>query len=532
MNISIKRALISCYSKENLLPLVRALHKFDCEIISTGGTKKLIEEEGFPVTDISTLTQQAEAFGGRVKTLSFGIAASLLFDRERDAVEAKSLNVKPIDLVVCNFYPFKEKADFSTQGDSFIEWIDIGGPTMVRASAKNFRYVGVLTSPDDYDDVIAELNENKGSLSYECRRKLMAKAFNLVADYDSLIASYIDEIQETPSIRLTYKNGERLRYGENSHQNAIFFKQEKNSFYGIQTHQGKELSYNNILDIQAAFDSIRDLSEYACCIIKHNNPCGISQGKDPLQVFKRAWEGDPLSAFGSIVIFNQGVDLDTLKYLNLDSAQKKFVEIILAPSFTGDSMEYLSSQKNLRVITYDKNQVQDKKELRFVDGGLLLQDKDTQLFESMKWVTKCVPQYLDFTLIEFGLKVLRPMRSNAIAIVRKTDDGVLQLLGMGCGQPNRVTSVKLAIEKTKENLTTEYSGHANELDAYIRHELGKAVLLSEAFFPFSDNIELCGSYGIRQIVQPGGSMRDKDVIEACDHLGIGMMFTGLRHFKH
>lgn len=532
MNIVVKRALVSCYDKTNLLPLVQTLHKFQCEIISTGGTKKLIEDAGIPVTDISAITQQAEAFGGRVKTLSFSIAASLLYDRERDRAEAERYNVKAIDLVVCNFYPFEEKVDFAKQGDSFIEWIDIGGPTMVRAAAKNFRYVGVLASSQDYNEVIAELEETGGSLSYECRRNMMAKAFNRVADYDAAIATSIDSWQESPSLRLSFKDPQSLRYGENAHQKAQFFKKDEKSFYGIQTHQGKELSYNNILDIQAAFDSIRDLKNQACCIIKHNTPCGIAEGQDQAVVFKRAWEGDTTSAFGSIVIFNQALALETLKYLNLESSDKKFVEIIIAPEFTDEAKSYLSTQKNLRVITYDKNHKVEKDEYRFVEGALLVQDKDTEPYESLKWVTQSVPKNLSEDLILFGLQSIRPMRSNAIAIVRKMDDGTLQLLGMGCGQPNRVTSVRLAIEKASENLRAEFTGHPSEVEAYVRHALGNTLLLSEAFFPFADNIELCHQFGIRNVVQPGGSLKDKDVIAACDRLGLAMMFSGHRHFKH
>ena len=532
MNISIKRALVSCYDKTDILPLVLTLHKFQCEIISTGGTKKLIEDAGIPVTDISTLTQQAEAFGGRVKTLSFSIAASLLFDRERDAKEAEERQVKPIDLVVCNFYPFSEKADHQTQGDAFIEWIDIGGPTMVRAAAKNFRYVGVLASSQDYESVRAELEENKGSLSYECRRSLMARAFSVVADYDAAIASTISDWNETPEVRLSFPHAESLRYGENAHQSAQFYKAKPDSFHGIQVHQGKELSYNNILDIQAAFDSIQGLEGEACCVIKHNTPCGIAQGVDQVKVLERAWMGDPISAFGSIVVFNRSVGLETVRFLNFDKPEKKFVEILLAPQFSKEAFAYLSSQKNLRVITFDPAFQECAKELRFVEGGVLLQDKDRKLYETLHWVTKQVPESLSQELIPFGLRSIRAMRSNAIAIVRRTDEGACQLLGMGCGQPNRVTSVRLAIEKAEENLRSEYTGHPQEWEAYRQYQLAKSLLVSEAFFPFADNVELCHCYGIRTIVQPGGSLRDKDVIEACDRLGIAMLFTGIRHFKH
>ncbi len=532
MDIPIKRALLSCYDKTHLIPLAQTLHRFGCELISTGGTKKILEDAGLPITDISAVTQQAEAFGGRIKTLSFAISAALLFDRERDHDEAQALNIQGIDLVVCNFYPFADKADPENQSDTFMEWIDIGGPTMVRAAAKNFKYVGVLVHHEDYRAVIAELEQKNGSLSLAKRRALMASAFSRVAEYDANIANAVGLWQPTPALHLSFKQAQTLRYGENSHQDAQFFLQEKNSFYGIQSHQGKDLSYNNILDIQAALDAIRDLEKEACCIIKHNTPCGIAQGTNQRRVFEIAWLGDTVSAFGSIVIFNSSVDYNTVAFLNLQSPQKKFIEIILAPHFSPEAHDYLRQQKTLRVITYNPAIAAQKREYRFVEGGLLIQDKDVQLYDSLNWVSTYIPKDLCSELTLFALKAIRPMRSNAIAIVRKTHDGFLQLIGMGCGQPNRIVAVKLAIEKAQENLTAEFKHHPAELDAYIKSELGKALLVSEAFFPFADTIELCHQFGIRHISQPGGSIRDTEVITACDRLGIAMLFTGLRHFKH
>ncbi|MBI2602412.1 MAG: bifunctional phosphoribosylaminoimidazolecarboxamide formyltransferase/IMP cyclohydrolase [Deltaproteobacteria bacterium] len=530
MDIPIKKALITCYDKSQLRNLVSCLHKHGCEIVSTGGTKRAIQEWGIPVTDIASLTKQAEAFGGRVKTLSFSIAASLLFDRERDRKEAEDLGVDPIDLLVCNFYPF-ENAVFGKDDPSFVEWIDIGGPTMVRAAAKNFKYVGVVCRPDRYGSLVAELERNGGSLSARTRKSLMAEAFQTVADYDSQISTGIDQWRECPTLRLSYKHSQNLRYGENAHQQGAFFRETDRSFHNIQVLQGKELSYNNVLDIQAAFDSIRDLKRQACCVIKHNTPCGIAEGDQQRMVLERAWAGDSTSAFGSIVVFNSELMRETVDFLGFEGGAKKFVEIILAPSFSPQTLDYLSSQKNLRVITYDSHAKRSQHEFRFVDGGVLVQDRDEMLYERMDWVSAGTGD-VSTELVQFGLKAIRPLRSNAIAIVRQQGDRTLQLLGMGCGQPNRVVAVELALRKASENLRAEFSGHTHEQDAYVRWNLGQALLVSEAFFPFPDNIDICAQHGIKTIVQPGGSIRDRDVMAACDKHGIAMMFTGLRHFRH
>lgn len=531
MEISIKRALISCYDKEGLVPLVETLSKFNCELISTGGTKKLIEDLGLPVTDISDVTKQPEAFGGRVKTLSYQISASLLFDRDKDKQEAKTLGVEPIDLVVCNFYPFEDHKEAWKKGEDFVEWIDIGGPTMVRSAAKNFKHVGVLASPKDYALVIEELQSTQGKMTYNTRKNLMAKAFNYVASYDAAIAMSVDAWRESPSQRFYFPNGKAMRYGENSHQKSDFYLEE-GSFYNYKVHQGKELSYNNILDMQAAFDSIRDFKEQACSVIKHNTPCGIATGENSRLVLQRAWEGDSTSAFGSIIIMNRKCELETVQFFNLESPQKKFVEVLIAPEFSLEAQDYLSQHKNLRVVTYDPHYKEDDLEYRFVEGGLLVQDKDRELYSELSWVSRYVPKELSEDLIVFGLQSIRPMKSNAIAIVRKNCDGTMQVLGMGCGQPNRVSSVKLAVEKATENLRNEFTGHGKEAESYVRFHLEHSVLLSEAFFPFVDNIDVCHRHGIRTIVQPGGALRDKELIDACDRLGIAMLFTRRRHFKH
>ncbi|MBL4818549.1 MAG: bifunctional phosphoribosylaminoimidazolecarboxamide formyltransferase/IMP cyclohydrolase [Deltaproteobacteria bacterium] len=545
--MKLKRAIISCYDKKGLIELGAALQKQDVEILSTAGTLKHLQENNIAVKDISEISERGEAFGGRIKSLSFGVSAGLLFDRVSDAQEAQNLGVKSIDLVVCNLYPFDQASQ-----DDFVRWIDIGGPTMLRAASKNYEFVSVLCDPKNYANFIEELEKSGGTISLETRKHLMRKTFSYMADYDCQISTALDKWAGEDSLRLSFSNKKPLRYGENSHQKADYFESTSQLFMkNMQVHQGKELSYNNLLDVQAAFDAIRDLKNQACCIIKHCTPCGIAQSSSQVEAFKLAWASDPVSAFGSIVVFSSVVDKQTVEQFS-----KKFVEIIAAPSFSHEALELLRTQKNLRVITYDPNIKASKQEIRLIDGGALVQERDLESASKREWVTDCHPALdagssagsrlvgrddkqargdnmgLSDSLLEFGLHCIRPMKSNAIALVRTLENGSFQLLGMGCGQPNRIHSVKLAVERATDGLTAEYQGHPSEQDAYIQHHLSRAVLISEAFFPFSDSIDVCHEAGIKTIVQPGGSMRDKQVIEACNQHGISMMFVGNRHFKH
>jgi len=537
-NIKINRVLISVSDKIGIVDLAKVLQEFDCEIISTGGTKIVLEEAGILVTDIQKVTGNPEAFGGRMKTISFNIESALLFDREKDKQEAKKLDIKPIDMVVCNLYPFAKVKESGADLETLVENIDIGGPTMVRASAKNFKYVATITDASDYDAIIKELQENEGCISYDTRFKLMRKAFNHTADYDALISTTMDEQAGERSLRLTFTDGRKLRYGENSHQKGFFYREvgADNSIFDMKVLHGKELSYNNIGDIQSAIDSVKNLKRVGCAVIKHNNPCGLAEGDNQRKVFENAWAGDPISAFGSIIAFNKPVDLKTVEFLNLNNENKmlrKFIEVVIAPEYSDEALEYLQFHKNLRVIEFNPKNSKQKFEVKYLSGSLLLQDCDNKLYEKMENVTeKQIDIDLKKSLIEFGIKAMRQVKSNSIIIVRELSDKTYQLLGMGAGQPNRLVSTKLAIEKARENLNNEFDGNSEDLDRYFKEELGKAVLVSDAFFPFAYNVELAAEAGIRNIIQPGGSIKDKAVIKKCNELGVAMIFTGIRHFKH
>ncbi|MDO9578531.1 MAG: bifunctional phosphoribosylaminoimidazolecarboxamide formyltransferase/IMP cyclohydrolase [Candidatus Cloacimonadales bacterium] len=534
--IKIKRALLSVSDKTGITDLAKVLVGLDCEIISTGGTKKVLEEAGIEVTEISEVTGNPEAFGGRMKTISFNIESALLFDREKDIEEAQKLGIESIDLVVCNLYPFSKVKESNGDFDTLIENIDIGGPTMLRAAAKNFKFVAVVTDVNDYEKIISELKENDGALTYETRFELMRKSFNHTADYDALISTTMDEKADEKSIRLHFTGGKKLRYGENSHQEGYFYREAGmgKSLYDMQVLHGKEISYNNLNDIQGAIDSVKDLNRFAVGVIKHSNPCGLAEADDQWTALKHAWAGDPTSAFGSIVAFNKPIELKTVEFFELDNEDKskrKFVEVIVAPEFSQEALEYLEFHKNLRIVQFDPAICQRKFDMKYLYNSLLVQDADNLLYEKMEVVTKKkVDIKAKKKLIEFGLKAMRQVKSNSIVLVREMADDAFQLLGMGAGQPNRLISTRLAIEKATENLTLEFEGE--DIFSYYDQEFGKAILVSDAFFPFPDNVVTASQARISTIVQPGGSMRDKQVIKACDDLDIAMIFTGTRHFKH
>ncbi len=534
--IKIKRALISVSNKNRIEELAKTLQEYDCEIISTGGTKKVLKNANVKVTDIQKITGSPEAFNGRMKTLSFQIGSALLFDREKDKQEADQLGIKPIDLVVCNLYPFQKAKEANTNLDELLENIDIGGPTMLRAAAKNFKYVAVVTDSADYQLIINELRDNLGSLSYDSRYFLMRKAFNHTADYDALIASTIDSKAGDASLRLHFVKGMKLRYGENSHQKGYFFREaeKEDSLFDLNILHGKKISFNNLNDIQAAIDSVKNLERFGTAVIKHGNPCGLAEADDQLTSFENAWQGDPISAFGSIIAFNKPLELTAAEFLRLNhnnKRERKFVEVIIAPDFTIEALEYLKFHKNLRIVKFDPKKFNQKLDLKFLFNSLLVQESDEKLYESLDCVTKkTINIEKEKALIKFGILAIKQVRSNSIIIVREKEDGIFQLLGMGAGQPNRLISTKLAIEKAKENLSNEYDGE--NFERYCKSKLGKALLFSDAFFPFPDNVELAAAEGIKKIIQPGGSIRDKKVIKKCNELGITMIFTGIRHFKH
>jgi len=534
--VKIKRALLSVSDKTGIEKLAQALQSFGCEIISTGGTKRALEAAGISVIDISSVTGNPEAFGGRMKTISFQIESALLFDRVKDQAEAEKLNIVPIDMVVCNLYPFRKVRDGGADMETLIENIDIGGPTMIRAAAKNYRYVAVVTDVADYTEIIDVLKVNNGALSLEMRERLMRKSFNHTADYDAMIAETMDKMAGAFSVRLAYGQPISLRYGENAHQQAVFLRRNDaaTSLYDIRVLHGKEISFNNIGDMNSAIEAVRDLSQPGCAIIKHANPCGLAQGSDLRQVFEKAWAGDPVSAFGSVIAFNREVNTEVAAFLDLDhedKSKRKFVEVIIAPAFTTEAQNYLFENKNLRVVAFDPACLTPEADMKFYFNSLLVQDVDKKLFENLEIVTEVQPS-IEEQLVNFGIIAVRQLKSNAIAVVRKTKDGIFQLLGMGCGQPNRVNSTELALKRCHENLKLEYHGAEHDLPRVIEREMAAAMLVSDAFFPFPDNVDLCAQYGIKTVIQPGGSIRDKAVISRCNETGIGMIFTGIRHFKH
>lgn len=532
----IKRVLISVSDKTGLGEFGSFLHLSGCEIISTGGTRRVLEEKGIPVTDIQNVTGNPEAFGGRMKTISFQIESALLFDREKDGEEAEELGIQPIDMVVCNLYPFEKVKKEGGDLPRLIEHIDIGGPTMIRAAAKNYRWVTVVVDPSDYPSIIETMKANDGSTDLDFRFSLMRKAFNHTADYDSLIAVTMDEQAGNPTLRFAFDKPNILRYGENAHQKGMLYRLRNadDSLCDMDVLHGKSISYNNMFDLYGALEAVRDLKESAVSIIKHANPCGLCQGKDQRKVFEKAWAGDPVSAFGSVIAFNRELRLETARFLDLDAddkSQRKFVEIIAAPSFEPAALEYLKQNKNLRIVLFDPARLRPEYDMKFLYNALLYQDADRGVYEKLETVS-IQKNDVDENLIHFGLTAVRQLKSNAICVARICSDGDFQLLGMGCGQPNRVNSTQLTLERCRQNLMTEYKGDPDSLETYIRDEMGKAVLFSDAFFPFPDNVELSYEAGIKTIVQPGGSIRDKAVIEKSNELGMTLIFTGMRHFKH
>ena len=429
-------------------------------------------------------------------------------------------------MVVCNLYPFEKYLNQNSDPDALMENIDIGGPTMIRSAAKNFKFVTVLCDPNDYKTVIDEMKLYNGGTSYKTRKKLMATAFNITTDYDSMIAQAMDKLNGKETLRLSFVGGKELRYGENSHQKAKIFRERgaDMSLYDIELLNGIELSYNNILDTNAALEAVAGLQSKGCVVVKHTNPCGLAEGNDPDQVLNLAWNGDNVSAFGGIVAFNFPVSYSLIQFFNSDAKEKrdrKFIEIIAAPEFSEEALQYLSGQKKLRVIRYNPALINNKMDLKFVNGALLMQTKDNQLFDKLEVVTKATYDLESrHDLLSFGLHAVRQVKSNAIVTVRETN-GCHQLLGIGAGQPNRLNSIRLALDKTVANLKAEG-----------KNSMDDVILFSDAFLPFEDNVELTNQYGIKVIVQPGGSIRDRQIIEKCDQLGISMIFTGTRHFKH
>ncbi len=506
-----KRALISVSNKDGILEFAKELVALDYEILSTGGTKKMLQDNNVPVTAVDEVTKFPEILDGRVKTLNPMIHGGLLgkFDDPSHQAQMNEHGIEPIEIVCVNLYPFVEtisKPDVTW--DDAIENIDIGGPTMLRSAAKNHQYVTVIVDSNDYAKVLEELKAN-GSTTIETRKALAAKVFRHTAAYDSYISNYLTEEEFPENLTMTYELKQTLRYGENPHQKAAFYQKRLSSdfslAYATQLH-GKELSYNNIQDGNAALQIVKEFDKPAAVAVKHMNPCGVGTGATIEEAFDKAYEADPTSIFGGIIALNREVDAATAEKLS-----GIFLEIIIAPSFTEEALEILTKKKNIRLLTI--NFAQEKKaqfKVVSVEGGLLVQEEDTFGFADadIKVVTDRQPTEEELEALKLGWAVVKHVKSNAIVV-----NDAQMTLGVGAGQMNRVGAAKIALEQAGEKAKG-------------------AVLASDAFFPMSDTLEAAAAAGITAIIQPGGSVKDQDSIDKANEFGIAMVFTGVRHFKH
>ncbi len=516
MNLKIKNALISVSDKEDIFSLLKTLKKYKINLISTGGTYKKIKELGFKCDELSGYTGFDEMLGGRVKTLHPKIHAGILYDRGNKSHEKQMAlkNYQPIDLIIVNFYPFQKTVNKTKDSKTIIENIDIGGPTMVRAAAKNFKNVTIITSKKDYPSLIIELNKNKGRTSLDFREYMSSKAFNLTAYYDSMIANWFNKKLriEFPEKKTIFgKKFKRLRYGENPHQkSSIYISDYHDEEIGFDQFHGKELSYNNYNDIFASLEIIGASKRKATTvIIKHANPCGVSEDKLPLNSYKKAFSCDPTSAFGGVIACNFKINKKIAYEMS-----KNFIEVILAEGFDKESLKILKKKKNLRLIDISKFNNQNLTTIKNFDKSFLIQNKDIINLnkKKLKFVTKLKPTKKELSEIEFAFNITKYVKSNAIVICKN-----YSTIGIGAGQPSRLDSCKIAIDKALK---------------FQPDKLENSIAASDAFFPFADGIESLIEAGIEIIVQPGGSINDKDVIDAANKAKIKMVFTGIRHFNH
>ena len=499
----IKRALISVFDKENILNLAKTLEYKGVEIISTGGTFKYLKDNGIKVVEISDVTGFEEILDGRVKTLHPVIHSGILAIRDnKEHMETiASKGIKPIDMVVVNLYPFFDKVTEDISFEEKVEFIDIGGPTMLRSAAKNFKDVIVLSDTKDYENIINQI-EDAQEVDFETRKYLAGKVFNLTSAYDAAISNFLLGADTYPQyLSVSYKKQMDLRYGENPHQSAAYYVSAagNGAMKDFEILNGKELSYNNIKDMDIAWKVVSEFDETACCGLKHNTPCGVAIGHSVIDSYKKAYECDPMSIFGGIVAFNKKVDKETAEELI-----KIFLEVIIAPEFEMDALEVLKTKKNLRVVKC-LSIPQDNIEMVKVDGGILVQSFDDKLIEEMKVVTEKSPTEDEMKDLIFAMKVVKYVKSNAIVVVK---DGVTK--GIGAGQVNRIWATQQALERAVDGI----------------------ILASDAFLPFGDVVELAAKYNIKAIIQPGGSINDEKSIAACNENGISMVCTGIRHFKH
>lgn len=517
----VRRALISVSDKNGIIDFARSLHQRGIEILSTGGTAKLLIDAFIPVKEVSQHTGFPEIMDGRVKTLHPKIHGGILGRRGIDDDVMKANDISPIDLVVVNLYPFEATvARENCSLEDAIENIDIGGPTMVRATAKNHAYVSIIVDPVDYTRILEELNANDGKVSAATRFDLAVKAFEHTAKYDGMIANYLGRIKADGTkdifprtINLQFNKAQEMRYGENPHQQAAFYIDPASTEACIATArqiQGKELSFNNIGDTDAALECVKQFKDPACVIVKHANPCGVAVNDTLLEAYNRAYSTDPESAFGGIIAFNRELDGATAKAI----VDRQFVEVIIAPRISQAARDAVAEKKNVRLLEcgdWDVNKIAPRLDYKRVNGGLLVQDADLHLFNTMDIVSERKPSEREITDMLFAWRVAKFVKSNAIVYGKDS-----MTIGVGAGQMSRINSARIA------GIKAEHAG----LDVH------GSVMASDAFFPFRDGIDAAHEAGIVAVIQPGGSMRDDEVIAAANEYGMIMMLTGMRHFRH
>ena len=512
----IKNALISVSDKTEISKLLKILKKYNVEIISSGGTFKKIKSLGYKCKEVSSYTEFNEMLDGRVKTLHPKIHAGILHNRsnKKHKLEMKKQKFSPIDLVIVNFYPFQKTILDSKNEKNIIESIDIGGPAMVRAAAKNFKDVIIITEKNDYSNLISEMKRYKGSTSLNFRELMSSKAFSLTAYYDSVIAQWLNKklnIRFPDKKTIFGKKIEQLRYGENPHQqSSIYINDFNDEELGLDKLAGKELSYNNYNDIFSGLNILKSIKKTpTTVIIKHANPCGVSSNKSPIASFEKAYASDPVSAFGGIIACNFKINKSIANKIN-----KKFFEVILAKSFDKSALKILKKKKNLRIIDISKFKEKNNTVVKFFDGSFLLQDKDKIILnkKNLKFVTKNKLSKKEVKEIEFAFNICKFVKSNAIVLTNN-----LSTIGIGAGQSSRLDSCKIATQKAKK---------------FQPEKLKNSIAASDAFFPFADGIKTLINSGVKIIVQPGGSIRDKEVIDAANKAKVKMIFTGIRHLNH
>ena len=515
MKVKIRNALISLSNKENLTVLLKILKKFKIKIISSGGTYTFIRKLGYECTELSKYTGFKEMLDGRVKTLHPKIHAGILHDRQNKKHQSEMIkqNFPAIDLIVVNFYPFQKVVTNTSNTKNIIENIDIGGPTMVRAAAKNFKNVAIITNKNDYSHLIKEIEKNKGATTLKFRELMSSKAFGLTAYYDSMIANWFNKKLniDFPERKTIFgKKLQRLRYGENPHQeSSIYVSDYLDQTIGFNQLHGKELSYNNYNDIFASLEILESLKKSGTVIIKHANPCGVSENKNPLISFKNAFASDPISSFGGVIACNFKITKKIALEIN-----KKFSEVVLAKGFDKDSLILFKKKKNLRIIDITGFKIKNKTSLKVFNGSFLIQSKDQIIFDrkKLKFVTKLKPNKKELAEIEFAFNICKYVKSNAIILCNN-----FSTIGVGAGQPSRLDSCKIATQKAKQ---------------FQSSKIKNSIAASDAFFPFADGITTLIRAGVKTIIQPGGSIRDQEVINAADKAKIKMIFTGIRHINH